>query len=93
MRLLKQLKDQIDLSSVDYDNRSPLHIAACEGNIEIVEYLLNNNVDCLIKDRWGSTALDEVNKILQKIIPSEEKTPYYEIKNLLETKQVVNTPP
>lgn len=33
----------IDMYDTDYDNRSALHLAACQGHYKAVEYLLNNN--------------------------------------------------
>ena len=47
----------------DYDNRSLLHIAASEGYINIVKYLLKfPNIDIEIKDRWNNTPLDDAKK-------------------------------
>ena len=42
------------------DGRSALHLAAAEGNIQCVKFLLKTckvNFDC--KDRWGHTPLSE----------------------------------
>ncbi|KAI6206513.1 hypothetical protein M3Y94_00920600 [Aphelenchoides besseyi] len=50
----------VDLNLTDYDQRTPLHVAASEGNSEIVKFLLNVarvKVDPL--DRWGRTPLDD----------------------------------
>lgn len=48
-----------DLSGVNYDNRTALHIACCEGNMEIIKYLLLNGVSVHIRDRYDRTPLME----------------------------------
>ncbi|KAH9330207.1 hypothetical protein KI387_002315, partial [Taxus chinensis] len=47
----------VDVNSADFDSRTALHVAACEGRKDVVSLLLSRgaNVDC--KDRWGSTPL------------------------------------
>jgi glutaminase len=54
----------------DYDNRTALHIAVCEKNINVIKYLLEHNAKSDLKDRWEKTAIDEsddeILKILQK---------------------------
>jgi ankyrin repeat protein len=44
------------LNSVDYDLRTPLHLAASEGQIEVVRFLLSHPALRINPvDRWGST--------------------------------------
>ncbi|KHJ79528.1 glutaminase [Oesophagostomum dentatum] len=49
-----------DLSASDYDKRTPLHVAASEGDVGIVKFLVNvAKVDVTAKDRWDRSALDD----------------------------------
>lgn len=43
----------------DYDRRTPLHLASCEGHVAIVDLLLQNGADAHFKDRFGRTAVDD----------------------------------
>ena len=49
----------ISLNSSDYDGRAPLHLAAAEGQLEIVAFLLQSGANRKCVDRWGQTPLDE----------------------------------
>jgi hypothetical protein len=42
----------------DYDGRTALHLAACEGHSEVVSYLISKKADTKAKDRFGHTPLD-----------------------------------
>lgn len=46
----------------DYDNRTALHLACCEGQLEIVKLLLIRGADISAVDRWGATPLEEAQK-------------------------------
>uniref|UniRef100_A0A8C6WJU0 asparaginase n=1 Tax=Neogobius melanostomus TaxID=47308 RepID=A0A8C6WJU0_9GOBI len=46
-----------NLSLGDYDGRTPLHVACCEGNLKAVQYLLSQGATVYAKDRYGATPL------------------------------------
>eukprot|EP01129_Flabellula_baltica_P016657 TRINITY_DN9000_c0_g1_i1.p1 TRINITY_DN9000_c0_g1~~TRINITY_DN9000_c0_g1_i1.p1 ORF type:complete len:1360 (+),score=378.94 TRINITY_DN9000_c0_g1_i1:114-4193(+) len=50
------------VNTTDYDNRTPLHIAALKGNYEIVQYLINNKADINAVDQYGHTPLSDANR-------------------------------
>uniref|UniRef100_A0A8C0LFH8 glutaminase n=1 Tax=Canis lupus dingo TaxID=286419 RepID=A0A8C0LFH8_CANLU len=64
----------MDMEQKDYDSRTALHVAAAEGHIEVVKFLIEAcKVNPFVKDRWGNVPLDdavqfnhlEVVKLLQ----------------------------
>ncbi|NJB72626.1 glutaminase [Saonia flava] len=65
----------------DYDGRTPLHLAACEGQTDVVRHLVGMKVNLAPKDRWGNTPLDdaikfknkEIREILEQVITSQSK--------------------
>ncbi len=49
----------VDLNAGDYDRRTALHLAASEGQLNAVRYLLERGVAPAPVDRWGGTPLDD----------------------------------
>ncbi|KAJ3586584.1 hypothetical protein NHX12_012981 [Muraenolepis orangiensis] len=50
----------VNMEERDYDARTALHIAAAEGQKEVVVFLTHVcNVNPQVKDRWGNTPLDD----------------------------------
>uniref|UniRef100_A0A7N0T4D7 Protein kinase domain-containing protein n=1 Tax=Kalanchoe fedtschenkoi TaxID=63787 RepID=A0A7N0T4D7_KALFE len=72
--ICEALDDGVDVNFRDIDNRTPLHLAACQGSSQVVELLLNKGAEVDLKDVWGSTPLADaihyknhhVIKILEK---------------------------
>ena len=58
----KLVKCVSDVNVLDYDNRTPLHIATSIGNKEIVELLINNNADPYAKDKFNRTPIFEAEQ-------------------------------
>jgi glutaminase len=60
VRTLQRLFDDgLTLEEGDYDRRTPLHLAAAEGQPEVVSFLLDHSVAPNALDRWGGTSLDD----------------------------------
>jgi len=66
VKTLKQIKNSgMDLFLSDYDSRTALHLAACEGHVNSVRFLVENAPsDVKLKvinkrDRWDGTPLGE----------------------------------
>ncbi|CAM6122041.1 unnamed protein product [Calypogeia fissa] len=49
------LDDGLDVDSPDYDGRTALHLAASEGNLGVVQLLLERNATVNPVDRWQDT--------------------------------------
>ncbi|XP_063722185.1 glutaminase liver isoform, mitochondrial-like isoform X3 [Symsagittifera roscoffensis] len=53
----------VDLNQKDYDSRTALHIAASEGHLEVVRFLVERcSVERHPIDRWGNTPLTEAER-------------------------------
>ena len=46
----------------NFDSRTALHLAAAEGNLEIVKLLINYKHPINVRDRWNSTPSDEAKR-------------------------------
>jgi ankyrin repeat protein len=62
---LDQVKNFVlvsDVNSGDYDYRTPLHLAASEGKIEVVRFLIEHGAKVNVQDRWGGTPIQEASR-------------------------------
>ncbi|KAG8466681.1 hypothetical protein KFE25_008060 [Diacronema lutheri] len=53
------LANGVNINESDYDRRSALHLAAAEGKVRVVEFLIKNHADIRFKDRFGQSAIDD----------------------------------
>ncbi|GBF99143.1 potassium channel [Raphidocelis subcapitata] len=51
-----------DVNAADYDRRTPLHIAAAEGDFEAVKLLVGAGALAACQDRWGNTPAAEARR-------------------------------
>uniref|UniRef100_A0A663DP77 glutaminase n=1 Tax=Aquila chrysaetos chrysaetos TaxID=223781 RepID=A0A663DP77_AQUCH len=68
----------MDMEQRDYDSRTALHVAAAEGHVDVVKFLLEAcKVNPFPKDRWNNTPMDEnirSNTRHQRIPTMEKRT-------------------
>ena len=70
-----------DLDAGDYDGRTPLHLAAAEGRLEVVKFLVNMvKVNPYPTDRWSRIPLEEAklhkrDKVVQFLDHYQKSTP------------------
>jgi ankyrin repeat protein len=54
------VKQKVNIHSLDHDLRSPLHISACQGNMKICKWLVDNcHMNVNLVDKFGGTPLYE----------------------------------
>jgi serine/threonine protein kinase/ankyrin repeat protein len=58
-RVKRLLERGVSPCFCDYDRRTPLHVAAAEGFVDIAVCLLEHGAEVNARDRWGSTPLSE----------------------------------
>ena len=75
---IRKVAKELDVNTCDYDKRSALHIACADGHLEVVKLLLQLGAKVDIKDRWGTTCIDEAKRNLKK-----DEQLYQEILDLL----------
>ncbi|XP_077240246.1 serine/threonine-protein kinase 12-like isoform X3 [Tasmannia lanceolata] len=71
--VIQEIERGVSPNLADYDKRTALHLASCEGCTEIVNLLIEKGADVNSVDRWGRTPLsdarsfghDEICKILR----------------------------
>ena len=51
-----------NLGCSDYDGRTAMHLAASEGQVKVVRWLVERGVRCNPRDRWGGTPTDDARR-------------------------------
>jgi len=64
VRLRGYIDDGLDPNTGDYDKRTAMHLAASEGLLAVVKYLVEEvGADPSPVDRWGNTPLDDAARL------------------------------
>ena len=57
---IKRLVDNgVDPNEADYDGRTAMHLAASEGNMEVLKYLISIKANIMCRDRFNGTPLED----------------------------------
>ncbi len=56
-QLQRMISNKVDVNIADYDKRTALHLAASQGHIQIVQFLINNQAEVNACDRMGFSPL------------------------------------
>ena len=52
-----------EMGAADYDGRTALHLAACEGHFNVIRFLVETcKVDINVEDNWGNIPVDEARR-------------------------------
>ncbi|TYI22516.1 hypothetical protein ES332_A06G109400v1 [Gossypium tomentosum] len=65
--VIQELDKGVEPNGADYDRRPALHLAACEGWIEVVDLLLEKGADVNSLDHWGRTVSFKFHVILSSM--------------------------
>ncbi|XP_047319481.1 integrin-linked protein kinase 1-like [Impatiens glandulifera] len=57
--VIQELEKGVEPNLADYDRRTALHLASCEGWTEVIVLLLEKGADVNYRDRWGRTPLSD----------------------------------
>ena len=52
----------VPVHAQDYDKQTALHLAASEGQLDAVKYLVSHGHPLSVRDRWLATPLDEAKR-------------------------------
>lgn len=52
----------VDLNAADYDGRTAMHLAASEGQLEVVKYLVSRKTKADPIDRWGAAPVMDAKR-------------------------------
>ena len=68
MKRIKLFKEcEADIDATDYDLRTVGHLAAAEGQWDLLRYLAQHSkFNFNLLDRWGKTPLDEITNARQR---------------------------
>ncbi len=62
IELRRLLARGIDVNISDYDGRTALHLAASDGRLEAVRFLIANHAKIDVRDRWNATPMDDAER-------------------------------
>jgi len=61
-KLKRLVKANVNIDAGDYDKRTPIHIAASEGNMAAFMILVEAGANLEVRDRWGNSVVDDAKR-------------------------------